>query len=596
MADASDRRNWEFADEHVRWAAKIADETGIVPAIQRWQAEARRGPGGAPQRWVSLRGVVVAMVLAARNGRPMLGVTLREILFNNISSAARAELGIAEPSPTTTDMALDRVVRKRLGDMFAVIDPSPFPKNRRLTPDGFAAATRPLSDAEIQLRTRRLTWVINQVLDVSARQLPETVLARWDGSLAVDATAIRLFSRAERRARGQGKAKGRALEVHSADPDGAWYIRNDDHRDPETLPEGAGEDDEKPSIRKKATRVIKGFWGMELTLVIMGAGDPMADRTFPYLVIGMAPAHKPGHAVGANALVAIRSVHGRGYPAGWVVGDLAYPNSVPDEFQLPVRAMGYKLGFDYKIDQLGSQGSYAGALLVDGTWMCPCTDEVLINATRDMRLGLGRARDQQSRLDCVNVWRERIDERRALALRPKGQPDSDGYVRFECPAAGSSPTVLCALKPRSLRNKSVGNKRVFLVEEIEARPPQICRQQSVTFPPTAGAKFRQDVPHASEEWTRRYSSLRNTIEGVHGFVKDGAFEALDDPECRRIRGMAAQSVFAAWALFGANMRKIDGFERDSVDGGDGVQRLRVKARRRRDASLDRYRLPDMGLD
>jgi hypothetical protein len=43
---------------------------------------------------------------------------------------------------------------------------------------------------------------------------------------------------------------------------------------------------------------------------------------------------------------------------------------------------------------------------------------------------------------------------------------------------------------------------------------------------------------------------------MNGFVKDGAHEALDDPERRRIRGVAAQSLLVAFKLFAANVRKI----------------------------------------
>jgi hypothetical protein len=36
---------------------------------------------------------------------------------------------------------------------------------------------------------------------------------------------------------------------------------------------------------------------------------------------------------------------------------------------------------------------------------------------------------------------------------------------------------------------------------------------------------------------------------MNGFTEDGAREAVDDPERRRIRGTAAQSVLVAFQLF-----------------------------------------------
>ena len=44
---------------------------------------------------------------------------------------------------------------------------------------------------------------------------------------------------------------------------------------------------------------------------------------------------------------------------------------------------------------------------------------------------------------------------------------------------------------------------------------------------------------------------------MNGFIKDGAREAVDDAERRRIRGLAPQSVFVAFLLCAANLRMIE---------------------------------------
>ena len=69
---------------------------------------------------------------------------------------------------------------------------------------------------------------------------------------------------------------------------------------------------------------------------------------------------------------------------------------------------------------------------------------------------------------------------------------------------------------------------------------------------------------------------------MNGFIKDGAREAVDDPERRRIRGVAAQSVLVAFKLFAANLRKIDEFlARREAD----VKKVRKLPSRRRTRSL-----------
>lgn len=85
-----------------------------------------------------------------------------------------------------------------------------------------------------------------------------------------------------------------------------------------------------------------------------------------------------------------------------------------------------------------------------------------------------------------------------------------------------------------------------------------------------------------------YASYRNTIEGTNGYLKDPAHGALGAPARRRVRGIAAQSVFVAMLVMAANMRKIAAFRQLVTDGmGPNVAE---RARRRR-ISLAEYRSP-----
>jgi len=119
-----------------------------------------------------------------------------------------------------------------------------------------------------------------------------------------------------------------------------------------------------------------------------------------------------------------------------------------------------------------------------------------------------------------------------------------------------------------------------VTDVLAAHPPKICIQGSITLPPDAGAKFRQLFAHESDEGHRTYATLRNSNEGMNGFVKDGAREAVDDPERRRIRGVAAQSVLLSFQFLAANIRKINEVMARRASVEEKLRKLRARRRTR----------------
>lgn len=71
------------------------------------------------------------------------------------------------------------------------------------------------------------------------------------------------------------------------------------------------------------------------------------------------------------------------------------------------------------------------------------------------------------------------------------------------------------------------------------------------------------------------------MEGYNGYAKDNARAALGAADKRRIRGIAAATVFAALALMATNLRKIQTFLDDATEQADGtVSHPKPRARRR----------------
>ena len=145
--------------------------------------------------------------------------------------------------------------------------------------------------------------------------------------------------------------------------------------------------------------------------------------------------------------------------------------------------------------------------------------------------------------------------------------------------------VRCELKPASEGHAHKPKVRIPVTDVLRNHSPKICTQESLTLPPEAGAKFAQALPHETPEWHATYGTLRNSVEGMNGFIKDGAREAVDDPERRRVRGVAAQSVFVAFLLFAANIRKIDEFLKKQEAEANKVRKL---PSRRRTKSLSTW--------
>ena len=150
--------------------------------------------------------------------------------------------------------------------------------------------------------------------------------------------------------------------------------------------------------------------------------------------------------------------------------------------------------------------------------------------------------------------------------------------------------VRCPLKPASTTRDNRGRLHIAVGPELAANPPRSCTQQSVTLPPEAGAKFRQELLFGSPQWKTAYNSLRNTNEGMNGYLKDPANEALDDPGRRRIHGVAAQSVLVAFLVVAANVRKIRTF----MSWHPGTLPRR-RARRRTTKPVSAWRPPSPGV-
>ena len=527
-----------ITDDAVAFAAALIDRSGVAG-----QAEAALARPTGRRRALPVRAVLTALLCLALDDRPLHLTDATRLLFHRISDASRALLGV---TGTVTGrrgfLAAYRRVRYCFHAIVSVADPSPLPKNRRLPFGVLAAATTKMTPQQASAARDRLEALINSLLEASTSVLTDDERAAYDGCTGLDATAVPLFSR--------GPSKRAALAA--SDPDGGWYVREGDHRD--------REDNKGKTLRKIA-------WALEATIATM-ARPPGTGPGCPNLATGLALA-RPGEDPGGTGARVLASVAARGHKTGWLGYDRAYTAALPARFHLPARALGYKPVMDYRADQLGIQANTSGAILVEGTWYCPALPEPLITATANLR----------DHAISGETYAEQITARGPYQLKHKDGPDADGYQRLSCPAAGERPTLMCPLRETSLTPRD-GRAKIF---DPPGDPPKVCRQTAITIAPDTGARYRQNLPYGTPAWHARYATLRNTIEGLNGYAKDPAHEALGQPARRRVRGIAAQSVFTALLLMAANIRKIRAWRELTPDDKTAITR---RARRRRTSLRD----------
>jgi len=533
-----------LTEESISFVTAVVDSSKVAEHLESLLV---RGTGR--RRTIPLRALLVALLLLAIDERPLHLSAATELLFRRLPAHWRDRLGISGEALTRKSLlARYRQVLYLFHLAVGVMDPSVEPKNRVMDEVAATKLRRKLSDEEIAERRGRLEAVIAKLLQASIDICSDAELAGYDGSVGLDATPVPLYSR------GPSKRAG----TTASDPDGGWYVREGDHREIEG---------------PHAKKLRKIFFALEATIAVMGR-PPGSVPTYPNLVVGIVLG-RPGEDPGGTGVRVLASVRQRCGQTGYLGADRGYTQCLPEKFHLPARALGYSVVMDYKENDLGIQANSQGAVMVDGAFHCPAMPKPLVDASADHRAGLIDDATRAARIEARAPWR---------LVRKEG-PDRDGYERFSCPAIGQHAKLCCPLRS----SDAVLGKIPVLSPPTS--PPKLCCQSAITIAPDVGARFYQDLAFGTDEWVRTYAAYRNTIEGLNGFIKDTAHEALQCPARRRVRGIAAQSLFVGLLAMAANIRKI-AVHRALVADNLGPS-VAARARRRRTSITD-YLPPPAG--
>lgn len=547
----------QFVLPHVQSASAFVDRSGVARKMNEWHV-ASKDKRGCKEK-IPFKAVLVALWLIATTGGNLWMTNVRDVLFHKMSPEARALLGVTYPNRPTHphdqardektseadrlwDEASERAVARTFARMLRTIDPSVLPKGRVRPYNELLEKARPLTVAEQQELQYRLDWVSNRLLETAFKTLPRRIRRKYKGSACIDGTKLPLYSR------GVGKDK----PYCSSDPDGGYHGRQDGHGEPGDL--------------RDAT------WALEVSLLVAVDCHHGTKQWLPALPLAMTT-DRPGVDLAGAARRIFGFVSEAGYPVRWLAGDLLYTDQKPEKFQNAARSIGYKPVLGYGPKHHGRQGTHpTGMLMVEGGWFCPAMPENLIDATVTRRT---KDKDQKP-LISHEQWRALIDGRGDFAMSPKEKPDKSGKERLGCPASGANPRVACPLKKKSEQERKTKQRGGRVADaRITVNPPahfknadgeaalDVCKQQTLTIHPspddTNFDKYRQELRYGTVQQLTTYVRLRQAQEGLHGFAKTHATQALDDPEKRLVRGKAAQTLFAALLLAAASIAKIRTF-------------------------------------
>lgn len=525
--------------EDVQLAVRLVDSTGIIDRIDEWRKEERYLAGkrnGGRKPYITDRTILVVLMLLAREGRPLLLTEMGNVLHKRFTDEGRELLGLPE-SLTPSRPGKNGTEKKNWFNaaynafhrMVDVMDPHLDTKQHRHHLTDRAHRERILRARDqntVRRRKERLNEFAAAFIDMTFMQQPREVRQLQKKlDLTLDQTPITTLARAARpKLYSTGPRKGQEVKERMVlDPDLGWYVK--------------GGTDEKEAIPAYAANVI-----------VNTAPTPGVKPGFPIIVRGLSLS-TPGKDVSGETVALLRHlIEDLGHDAGRLTADRGYFAAMDvNDFHRPVQRLGFAPVFDYKRNQLGIQpGGVHGSIFIDGEHYCPGTPQGLIDASK-------RAEAKEI---SEGTMRDLVDQRAKWVLKNRSRPDADGTVKKRCPAYGPQATVTCPLREPHPDLSDDPRPRVSR-KRLPVGTPDICCKSSVVFKETDKTiKFSQAYRYGSRKWAEIYDYDRNTSEGIHGFMKDAAHEALDAPKRRRAFGLGAQQVLVTMLVVSANMRKI----------------------------------------
>jgi hypothetical protein len=413
----------------------------------------------------------------------------------------------------------------------------------------------------------------DQLQDLIETMLSATHLDTDDTTYAMDATGVHAWGRYKGRARlGEVDEDGDQRDH----PDVEDQDQNDGQVEDEEPGDGAapGADDDVPAKRKRR-RTPTGSYDPEARPGYKTSKKGKSERFFGYHVHAVSSVCRTIHGVRqsplavqtftvtpANADVVAPSLAllDRLAAAGITVTELGvdrhYSYKAWDRWRLQLRLRGIKPIHDLRRDDHGFT-HYNGLKIAAGWPHCPATPEDLAEIPRP---GFAATAEEWKQFE------ERIEQRRAYALRRINDYDHNGRTRWQCPALAGS--CGCTLRPDTVTAAQAATRAAadrgepvlipIITNGADHQPAddmwKPCTSMTVSMNDGPHMKMYQQHYWGSVEWTAEWN-LRTFIEGWFGVAKNPTVAGMDR-HFYRGKGTAHVSIAVLFAALVTNVHLL----------------------------------------
>lgn len=542
--------------------AKLLRKSGSENLLTTWREEDRKSAAGISPK-MSTHAALALILLQIRLKKPTL-VTEMTQTFLLLSPTQRKVLGMSHDNLHTR--AYDRVW-SAIQRLIGLVDEFPGARGRIFKNGAFRKLIESRNPDDCAKRRQRMFKLANALVEGSRQLLPQEILDRSDGNVALDATFVPLYGKL-----GNPTTKNLDADRRSKNSDGGPYSREGSHggmshADADYLNKVQPEPGAKKHKGSKADALA---WGIETEIVRQTPNFRSEGNEFPLLTVGVS-FHIPG-AMSGEGLILANSLVERGHCINFFIVDRAYSNGRYADYNVPLRLLGFKHVFTYREEQLGVQAyDPRGFVQISGSWYLDSVSTVLREADKvffqaenvykatDARVRKmthlnpqqREAERNRARTDYVaarDLYRRQSEQRAKSMLKPKGVMDVDWTRRYLVPT-DSPDYKQWKTKPKAHQGVTVSMKRPEGKDAHESN--------------AGGLKHEQYFSWGSDDW-RCALDMRNGVESVNRNLKRSQYENLANAESRAVAGNTFTYIVVALATVVENLRKIISFYKDHL--------------------------------